>query len=453
MWQERVRVVLPLALLNIFVLVAGVVARDIIVSQPPELTPRPLTVAEVGTDQSGVDDASIDSDRLAELLDDRMADSGGGEGLAAYVADAQTGAPLYDRHAGDAAVPASTTKIATGVAALAAVGPDERIDTTVVRGGREDEVILVGHGDPTLTETRNPGAYPRLPSLEELAEDTARRLAEEGVDAVDLRYDDSAYPGPDTGPGWQPNYVTEGSVAPVHALMMDTGRLDASQRYGERAADPPLAAAEAFARQLGAAGVEVRGNPSEQAAEGEAEVLARASSASIASLVEIMMTESENNVAEALAFQVALARGGEATFADAGPALEETLGELGVEGITLNDGSGLSVDNRITPAALVDLLLLASDPERPELAATVTGLPVAHFSGTLSDRYSPQSEAAAGAGWVHAKTGTLSGVSTLAGVAAAPSGRLLAFAFMDNNEAATGTRLDGLATVLVECEC
>ncbi|QVQ50950.1 D-alanyl-D-alanine carboxypeptidase/D-alanyl-D-alanine-endopeptidase [Spiractinospora alimapuensis] len=453
MWQERVRVVLPLALLNIFVLVAGVVVRDIVVSRPPEPTPRPLTVAEVGTEQSGVDDASIDSERLAELLDDRMTDSGGGEGLAAYVADAQTGDPLYGRDADDAAVPASTTKIATGVAVLAAVGPDERIDTTVVRGERDDEVILVGQGDPTLTETRDPGAYPRLPALEELAEDTARRLQADGVDTVDIGYDDSAFTGSDTGPGWQPNYVTEGSVAPVHALMIDTGRLDRDERYGERAADPPLAAAEAFARQLEAAGLTVRGDPTEREAAEGAETLAQASSAPISALVEIMMTESENNVAEALAFQVALARGGEASFADAGPALEETLAELGVDGLRLSDGSGLSVNNRISPTALVELLLLASDPERAELAPTVTGLPVAHFNGTLSDRYSPQSEAAEGAGWVHAKTGTLSGVSTLAGIAADADGRLRAFAFMDNDPAATGSRLDALAATLVECQC
>lgn len=458
MRHDRLRALLPLALLNIFVLVAGLIVRDIIVSRPPDPSPHPPAHAEEVAGRADLGADPVDPDRLARLLDDRMSDSGIDEGLAAYVVDARTGEALYARDEDDAAVPASTTKLVTAVSALHELGPDERIATTVVRGDQADEITLVGGGDPTLTEALDEGAYPRRATLEELAEDTAAALDEAGVDTVHLNYDDSYYTGPAAGPGWKPNYVTEGSVAPVHALMIDGGRIDPALPYGPRADDPPLAAAEAFADRLEAAGITVNGGPAE-AAEGSGEapdpgdVLATALSAPISALVEIMLTESENNVGEALVFQIAAARGGEPSFADAGPAVGEVVSELGIDGIHVEDGSGLSVNNRITSAALVDLLLLAGEPDRPELRSTLTGLPVAHFSGTLTDRYSPASTASDGAGRVRAKTGTLDGVSTLAGVASDENGRDLAFAFMANDPMAAGPTLDRLASALAECRC
>ncbi len=62
----------------------------------------------------------------------------------------------------------------------------------------------------------------------------------------------------------------------------------------------------------------------------------------------------------------------------------------------------------------------------------MSGMPIAGFSGTLAHRYG-LGTAAAGRGVVRAKTGTLDGVNTLAGVVYDADGRLLAFAFMANH--------------------
>ncbi|MBX9364500.1 D-alanyl-D-alanine carboxypeptidase, partial [Streptomyces sp. WAC04114] len=82
-----------------------------------------------------------------------------------------------------------------------------------------------------------------------------------------------------------------------------------------------------------------------------------------------------------------------------------------------------------------------------------TGLPVAGFTGTLTSRYTDGAS-----GVVRAKTGTLSGVHTLAGTLVDEDGRLLAFAFMANGTdgilpTTTQKALDRIATALAACGC
>ena len=116
----------------------------------------------------------------------------------------------------------------------------------------------------------------------------------------------------------------------------------------------------------------------------------------------------------------------------------------------------LSPRNRITPGGLARLLALAaSSAKHPELRTVMSGMPIAGFSGTLANRYGAGT-AAAGRGVVRAKTGTLDGVNTLAGVVDDADGRLLAFAFMANrvqSPAVALAALDTLAGTLASCGC
>jgi D-alanyl-D-alanine carboxypeptidase/D-alanyl-D-alanine-endopeptidase (penicillin-binding protein 4) len=73
---------------------------------------------------------------------------------------------------------------------------------------------------------------------------------------------------------------------------------------------------------------------------------------------------------------------------------------------------------------------------------------VAGFSGTLSGRYTEKS---AGTGLIRAKTGTLTGVNSLAGTVVDRQGRLLAFAFLASGTTSPSeaqSSLDALATSL-----
>ena len=84
----------------------------------------------------------------------------------------------------------------------------------------------------------------------------------------------------------------------------------------------------------------------------------------------------------------------------------------------------------------------------------MTGLPVAGGDGTLEDRFGTGT-ASAGRGIVRAKTGTLTGVTALAGVVTTADGRLLVFATMSNGRSPADVRprLDTFAATLGACGC
>jgi len=374
---------------------------------------------------------------------------------------------LFDDHATDGFAPASTNKVVTAVAALAALGPDDRFATRVVQGSNSAStaaIVLVGGGDPTLS-TQGPGTDPgyRPASLDDLAARTADALHAKGVNSVTLGYDASVFSGPGLNPTWSPDY-TDGNVAPVTGLMVDEGRAKAADDLSPRVTDPAAVAAADFAGRLAAHGVQVLGKPAaasaaSAASAGSGAELASVTSPRLADLVEHMLTVSDNDLAESLLRHVAVADGKAPTFDGGVAAVRDQLGKLGLDltGLNVLDGSGLSRKDSITPAFEVRVLSVAAADAHPELRAALTGLPVAGFTGTLAEdgRYTvPPS--VAGAGLVRAKTGSLSGVVTLAGLVRDSSGELLAFSLMaDAAPDATAARaaVDRLATTLAGCGC
>ncbi|GAA1104893.1 D-alanyl-D-alanine carboxypeptidase/D-alanyl-D-alanine endopeptidase [Nocardiopsis metallicus] len=438
---------LALALLNIFVLITGFVALDVIEARPLPAVPNPVTHADGVAAVAPAAPTPADPARIADILDDPMSSSGLEEGLSGYVVDGVTGETLFERDADTPVTPASTTKIATAVTVLDAVGPDHVLRTEAYFDPGTNRVVLRGGGDATLTATADPAAYPQAATLSELAEDTAAALADLGSDTVSVGYDDSLFTGSETGPGWKPNYVTEGSTATIHALMVDSGRVDPD--VSTRSPNPPLAAAEAFADQLERAGLTVEGSPAEAEASGDP--VASVDSMPMSALVEFMMLASDNNMAESMSRIAALELGEEPSFAGGAAATHRVMDDLGIEGVSLSDNSGLSTENRITPRALVQLVKVAA--EEPRFNAAVTGLPTANSTGTLAGRYSEFSSSHDAAGLVRGKTGTLDGVSTLAGTIHDQEGNVFVFALMANSAGASGPQLDTLAAALSRCGC
>ena len=234
--------------------------------------------------------------------------------------------------------------------------------------------------------------------------------------------------------------------------MVDQGRR--TPKGVSRVADPAAEAGREFAEQLAAAGVTVRGEPKELTTPDEASTLAYVESPTVGVLVERMLATSDNDYAEILGRLAAAASGEPASFAGVADRAAQVLDELGVDdsGARFADASGLSRGNRLAPSTLTDLLAVTSTG----YGSIHSGLPVAGATGSLAARFRTSDQRPA-RGVVRAKTGTLTGVSALAGYASRPDGRLLAFGFVDGSTPggalAARAALDRAAAALVTCDC
>jgi len=485
--------VLTLALLCLFTIGAGAAIARLL---PPRLAlydmpkVREAGLARPGAALHGVTGLAAGGQGgvataagVSASLDGLMHSGDLGPHVGALVTDLSTGQVLYELNPATGFTPASTTKLATAIAALDTIGPNARFTTLVRTGGSAGlptsgvaSIALVGGGDPTLAAGRYPAAdYPQPATLSSLAAATAKALRAGGISSVRLSYDASRFGGPEVAPGWKPvgapgNYISSGNVTPITGLEVDQGRLtargtpddsDDPANYRPRSLTPSLDAARAFAGFLRKDGITIHGRPSAARATnagGNGSVLAAVHSPPLAEIVQQMLSESNNVIAETLARQVAVATGRPGTFSGAAAAVMAVAARLRVPGLHLYDGSGLSPLDRISPQALVRLVRLAARSGPRSLRSVITGLPVAGFSGTLGPGsfFGPFGRNALGT--VRAKTGNLTHVATMAGVAYTAGGQLLGFAFMGNDipqklAAQPEYALAQLATALAGCGC
>jgi D-alanyl-D-alanine carboxypeptidase/D-alanyl-D-alanine-endopeptidase (penicillin-binding protein 4) len=421
--------------------------------------PRPTAAAAQRVPALGAlrADAPVPSEAGLAAVLDPLAKARGLGTFSGVVLDPASGRALWERDAGRALVPGSAAKLLTGAAALLTLGQTDRLVTRVTTGAEPGTVVLIGGGDPTLTAAPKgtDTVYPSPARLEDLAEQV-RAAAPAPVRRVLV--DTTRYTGPALAPGWSSADVAAGFVAPIQPLMLDGGRTEPTQQDGPRTREPALAAGRALATLLGADVDAV----AEAAAPAEAQVLGSVSSPMVADLVEHMTRTSDNVLAEVLAREVALARGGAPTFDGGVEQVVAALGQTGFDttGTVLLDGSGLTRSSRVPAQLLGAVLAEAAAPVRgeesaPVLRPIVSGLPVAGGDGTLDERFERGSPTAAGRGVVRAKTGTLSGANSLAGVVTDADGRLLVFALMSNGASPGQARpsLDAIASELSRCGC
>jgi len=389
-----------------------------------------------------------------------------GSDVTGSVIDAATGAVIFARGADRPQQPASTLKIFTGVTVLRAMGDDTRITTRVIAGRKPGTIVLSGGGDATLTRLpTDPTDLPaglgaRTSSLTELATLTAQSLRARHLTRVTVLIDDTEFTGPSLAPSWPASFFASGVVSRVSALSADGGRAYAGSRM--RDADPAMAAGRFFVQRLIAEGIVVSGQLARVvgSTSAGASQISSVQSPTIADMVERMLTQSDDDLAEALAHIAGGKLGGEASFDGGVRAVERTLSALGVSttGVNLADGSGLSSLNHITSGSLAHILAITAF-DAPAVGATVgvlwpvaSGLPIAGVTGTLGPRFVGPGTSV-GRGIVRAKTGTLTGVDCLAGLVRDRYGRLLAFAFVADRAPgpllAARSALDRAASLLI----
>jgi D-alanyl-D-alanine carboxypeptidase/D-alanyl-D-alanine-endopeptidase (penicillin-binding protein 4) len=313
----------------------------------------------------------------------RIDDAIGRRSISVSVAEEDTF--LYRRADGAPRTPASNEKLLLAMASLETFGPDHRIITRAAAEAFEAGVVrgdlwILGRGDPMIDRR----------SLRTLA----GRLVEAGVERVSgsvigattyFRRDWFA-------PGW--NEVARDYVNRPTALTFE----------GNHDRHPERQAAVALTRLLERRSVRVAEAPGTGAPPQDLQVLAEIASKDMQTLLAAMLRPSWNFAAEVLGKGLgAEVRGAPGTIAKGAATIEAWAGDRGVE-ITAFDGSGLSYDNRVTAAGLVDLLGQAEDESwGDELRrALPTG-----GQGTLEHRLHGVR--------MRAKTGSLEEVSSLSG--------------------------------------
>jgi D-alanyl-D-alanine carboxypeptidase/D-alanyl-D-alanine-endopeptidase (penicillin-binding protein 4) len=420
-------------------------AAEPIEPQPPLATPAPgvTTLADTAPKPT--------PDRLAAVLAPFVADPNLGQ-LTGRITDALTGAQLWAQGANVPMQPASVNKVLTTAAALLTLDRDATLDTTVLTDpDNPGLVILKGGGDPTLS-----AAAPGKPTWYRGAariSDLAQQVRDAGLAVTSVQVDVSAYSGPTMAPGWDPLDIKNGDIAPMESVMLDGGRTQPVSVESWRSDTPALDAGRALASALGVAPATVtllRTTPA------TAKQVAEVHSPPLIERLRQMMNESDNVMAESTGREVAAALGRPQSFDGAVQAVLGQLRSAGIDtsGATLVDSSGLSVDDRLTALTLDEVVNVAAGDDTPELRPLVDLLPIAGGSGTLSNRYLDTDAGKAAAGFLRAKTGSLTGTNALAGIVTDVSGRVLTFSLISNNAGPTGrTSIDALAATLRSCGC
>ena len=360
-----------------------------------------------------------------------------------------------------ALAPASTEKLLTGLAAMSALGSDFKYETKVVApsdpaNGTVDRLWLVGAGDPSLSTPDYPGMVESNPrrNTEEQATGPSKSatslatladaIAAAGVRNIPggIQGDDSRYEAVRYVPSWPATYRTDPEIGPVGALTVNHG-MGALQPKLTAVDDPAVFAAMQLSDLLRARGVSV-GTPGRSTAPEGAKSIASVQSAPLHDLVAAALESSDNLAMEMFVREVGVKVAKQGTTAAGAKGVIDKVHELGVQvdGVALVDGSGLDRGNRVSCQALMSVLGFGA---RPEFNALWNGLAVAGQTGTLADAF----RGSALNGKLHAKTGSLQGVTGLAGFV--DTGRAVVFSYLASGDfsLATGVGMRGRVAEII----
>ena len=411
----------------------------------------------------------------AANVDEYITQLPAGANLALMVQKVGASAPAIDYHSQQMALPASTQKVITALAALIQLGPDFRFTTTLETKGNVENGVLKGDlvarfgADPTLKrqDIRNMVAT----------------LKKSGVNQIDgnVLIDTSIFASHDKAPGWPWNDMTQCFSAPPAAAIVDRNcfsvslysapkpgdmafirvasyypvtmfsqvrtlpRGSAEAQYCELDVVPgdlnrftltgclpqrsePLPLAFAVKDELKQAGITWSGTLLRQTQVNEpGTVVASKQSAPLHDLLKIMLKKSDNMIADTVFRMIGHARFNvPGTWRAGSDAVRQILRQqagVDIGNTIIADGSGLSRHNLIAPATMMQVLQYIAQHDN-ELNF-ISMLPLAGYDGSL--QYRAGLHQAGVDGKVSAKTGSLQGVYNLAGFITTASGQRMAF--------------------------
>jgi serine-type D-Ala-D-Ala carboxypeptidase/endopeptidase (penicillin-binding protein 4) len=333
-----------------------------------------------------------------------------------YVRDLDADRTLFQSKADVARVPASVEKLYTTSTALLRFGPDATMKTTVAGGGFMDpdgvwrgNLYLRGGGDPTLNRD----------DLERLASD----LGAAGI----VRVDGSVLGDETRFDALRGSYDSGGSYDSDMGGVLSALALN---RGFAKNGKPAVQAAGQLAKVLRGDGIRVEGRSGAGTTPANATELASVESPPMSTLVRLTNVPSDNFMAEMLVKDLGVQFGDGGTTAAGVSVVRTTLAGIGVHPQVV-DGSGLSRVDRTTPRDVVRLL---EAMHHEEIAGSFeSSLAVAGRTGTIRKRM----RGTLAQDRCRAKTGTLIGVSSLAGLCTAAGGHTIAFAMLMNRAGVT----------------
>ncbi|MGI9032204.1 MAG: D-alanyl-D-alanine carboxypeptidase/D-alanyl-D-alanine endopeptidase [Acidimicrobiales bacterium] len=418
--------------------IVGTISSPVAASTPPRPVPSTpvFSLRRLPAFVSG----TVADQRLAVALKPVMDATGGPADKACLSVRDPDGRVAFARNPTTPLIPASTMKLQTATAALARLGGDFRFTTQVRAAGPvtnatvAGDIWLVGSGDPLLAtaDFAAVAGYQGQPRLATSMEALADRVVAAGVRSIGGRVvgDESRYDTTRYLPSWSPTYATDAEIGPQSALTVNDG----FAAFRPRAVPAPAPASNAAAlltTLLRARGVTVGTDAGEGGAPGGSSTVAAVESSPLRDVVGVMLQESDNLAAELLVKELGTRFAGAGTTAAGTAVVRATLASMGLggAGMAAVDGSGLDRSDRLT----CDLLqaTLARNGQGSELGRD---LPVAGRNGTLARRF----RGTPAAGKVAAKTGSLKGVTGLAGWTTTLDGRALQFALLANDLSSDG---------------
>jgi len=326
---------------------------------------------------------------------------------------------------------ASVLKVMTASAAL------ETLDSAYVANTRvytlPDQpgvIVLKGGGDHTLSRLNPPSytTYKKPAKLSSLATQLLKVIpAEQPITKIIL--DDSFFDKPAWNKAWKDSDRTNGYMSLITALQVDSDRanpdLTSTKYSGTRSKDPVMATGAFFKTALGAAAktatLEVGVTPD------NAVEAARVQSQPMSVWLDHALKYSDNTETEMIAKHALRMAGMATTFENVQKLVARVMRRLGVDTkkLVMLDGSGLAQGDRVTAKMIATVMAKATDPASV-LNPMISYLPVSGISGTLATRFNGSNKAARG--FVHAKSGYIPGLYSLAGVVYAKDGTAISFA-------------------------
>ena len=338
---------------------------------------RPLSIASIGvimvaltaTMTSGAP-AALKSSTISPILK-----SAANSKTLAYpgmmLVDPSTGESIFEYSADSLRMPASLLKIITAVALLDYVEPDFRFTTEILIGAEPNTLIIAGSLDPWMERNGVLAIKMGRASLPKLVKTALKKLDSDNgapIKTLNIKYSKMHYPDLD--------FIKSQFVA--RNVKVTTTRIT-----------------------------------SEEASLSSKESIAVFQSPPMQKIMDWMLIWSDNTLGNRMAMYASMKAGFGYSESGIQETFVKTLNNLGIDstGLVAVDGSGLSRSNRVSAQMLAELLLKTYDNEKYQII--YGGLPVGGVNGTMRNRF--VSSAPKAIGLVRTKTGSLTGVVSLAG--------------------------------------